>query len=380
MQHHTKKVMLIMLITVCVIFGGIFGFQAFKAHKMQQAMMAMAMPPITVTAMQVKYQDWQPQAKAAGSVRAVRGVDVTTEIAGLVRSIVFKPGADVQEGELLVQLNIDSDVAQLHSLQAAAELAQTVYNRDKAQFAIKAISKATLDADAAALKSAEAQVTEQMANIAKKTIRAPFAGRLGISYVNPGQYVNPGDKIVTLQTLDPIYVDFSLPQQALAQLAPGQKVVISSDTYPEQQFNGKITTVDPKVDVATRNVQIEATLENAKHLLLPGMFVQVNARTGIAERYLTLPQTAVNFNPYGEIVFIIHESGKDAYGKSKLTVAQSFVTIGKTRGDQVAILEGLKEGDQVVTSGGLKLKNGSVVVIDNKVLPADNPAPQLPEE
>ncbi len=380
MQRGITKVMLVMLIAVCILFGGIFGFQAFKAHKMQQAMMSMAMPPVTVSAMKAAYQDWQSQAKAVGSVDAVQGVDVTTELAGMVRSIAVKPGVDVKQGELLVQLNIDTDVAQLHSLEATAELAGTVYKRDKAQFAITAVSKAVLDSDAASLKSAIAQVVEQQATIAKKTIRAPFSGRTGIQYVNEGQYINPGDKIVTLQTLDPIYVDFAMPQQVLAKLAVGQPVTITSDSYPGQIFMGKITTIDPKVDPTTRNVQVEVTLPNPRQQLLPGMFTQVTVNTGQPQRYLTLPQTAISFNPYGEIVFLIKESGKDQHGNPQYVVSQSFVTVGETRGDQVAVLSGLKEGDYVVTSGGIKLKNGSAVVVNNAVVPANNPAPIVPEE
>jgi membrane fusion protein (multidrug efflux system) len=330
-----------------------------------------------VTATKVDYQEWQPHMKAVGSLRAVQGVDVSSEVDGLVHKIHFTPGANVKEGDLLVELTSDADVAQLHALEAQSELAQTVYNRDKAQFDIKAISKATLDSDAANLKNFQAQVASQAATVAKKNITAPFTGRLGVAAVNPGQYLNAGDKIVTLQALDPIYADFSLPQQALAKVAVDQSVTLHSDTYPDETFTGKITTIDPKVDSATRNVQVEATLTNAKQLLLPGMFATVLIDTGKAERYLTLPQTAITYNPYGDLVYIISADDKD---KSKLAVKQSFVTLGETRGNQVAVLKGLAAGDQVVTSGGLKLQNGSQVVINNKVEPNDEAEPEVEEE
>ncbi len=330
----------------------------------------------TVTTTTADFQSWQPQLNAVGSLRAVRGVDMTTEIAGVVRSLHFKSGDNIQEGQLLVQLNADSDVAQLRALEAAAELAATVYQRDQAQYAVQAISKATLDSAAADLKSKKAQVDQQAALVAKKAIRAPFAGWLGISTVNPGQYMNPGDKIVTLQSIDPIYVDFSLPQQQLSRITIGQKVTAVTDTYPGQIFTGKTNAIDPKVDSNTRNVQIEAVVGNPKRELLPGMFASVNIDAGGVQRYLTLPQTAVSFNPYGATVYIVQETGKSADGKPILTAKQSFVNTGATRGDQVAILSGVKAGDIVVTSGQLKLKNGAEIIINNKVQPSNDPAPK----
>ncbi|HLQ25594.1 MAG TPA: efflux RND transporter periplasmic adaptor subunit [Acidiferrobacterales bacterium] len=371
----TKR-MVIMLLIVGLLFGGIFGFQIFKAQKIKKFMAANKAPPATVTTTTADFQSWQPQLNAVGSLRAVRGVDMTTEIAGVVRSLHFKSGDNIQEGQLLVQLNADSDVAQLRALEAAAELAATVYQRDQAQYAVQAISKATLDSAAADLKSKKAQVDQQAALVAKKAIRAPFAGWLGISTVNPGQYMNPGDKIVTLQSIDPIYVDFSLPQQQLSRITIGQKVTAVTDTYPGQIFTGKTNAIDPKVDSNTRNVQIEAVVGNPKRELLPGMFASVNIDAGGVQRYLTLPQTAVSFNPYGATVYIVQETGKSADGKPILTAKQSFVNTGATRGDQVAILSGVKAGDIVVTSGQLKLKNGAEIIINNKVQPSNDPAPK----
>jgi len=369
------KRLLIMLALAGVVFGGIFGFQAFKAHMIKQFMATNKAPPVTVSAIKAEFQPWQPQLSAVGSVRAVRGVDVTSEIAGLVRALHFKSGDRARAGQLLVQLNADADVAQLHALQAAAALARTTYERDQAQFAIQAVSKAQLDADDADLKSKQAQAAQQAAIVAKKAIHAPFAGRLGISLVNPGQYLNPGDKIVTLQELDPVYIDFNLPQQQLARIKLGQNVIASTDTWPGETFDGRITAIDPKVDAQTRNVQVEATERNPKHRLLPGMFATVKIDSGATERRLTLPQTAVTYNPYGDTVYLLEPGGKGADGKPGLVAKQAFVTLGATRGDQVAILKGVNEGDLVVTSGQLKLKNGSEVIVNNSVQPSNDAAP-----
>jgi membrane fusion protein (multidrug efflux system) len=373
----TKR-MLIMLMVVGILFGGIFAYKAFVSYEMKKSMSAYQAPPVTVSATEVKSLVWQPRLSAVGSLRAVRGVDVTSEIAGLVQKIYFKSGDEVQEGKLLLQLNADSDIALLHSLEAAAELANTVYERDRKQYQVQAVSKATLDADAADLKVKRAQVAQQAAIIEKKSIHAPFAGKLGISTVNPGQYINPGDKIVTLQSLNLIYLDFYLPQQHLSQLSMGRRVVAKTDSYPDRTFTGKISAVNPKVDTNTRNIQLEATIENPRHELLPGMYATVEVQAGGTKRYLTLPQTSVTYNPYGDTVFVVEKSGKGPEGKPVLTARQVFVTVGPTRGDQIAILKGLKEGETVVTSGQLKLKNGSRVIINNQIQPSNEAAPKPP--
>ncbi|HKT97101.1 MAG TPA: efflux RND transporter periplasmic adaptor subunit [Paraburkholderia sp.] len=374
------KRMIIMLICVCVLLGGLIGFNLFKAHMIKKFMASNAAPPATVTAAVVGFQTWQPQLAAVGSLRAMRGVDVTTEVAGLVREITFNSGQDVKAGQVLVRLNDDSDRALLASLKAAAELAQTVYTRDKAQYAIQAIAKAQLDADAADLKSKRAQVDQQAALVEKKTIRAPFAGRVGITTVNPGQYLNPGDAIVTLQAIDTIYADFYLPQQQLGQLQVGQAVVVDTNAFSNRTFDGTIRSINPRVDSTTRNVQIEASVDNRERKLLPGMYANVKIEAGSVQRYLTLPQTAITYNPYGATVFVVKPgTRKDAHGHTMPVAQQVFVTPGPTRGDQVAILKGISEGTQVVTSGQLKLKNGTSLVIDNRVLPADNPNP-MPQE
>lgn len=369
-----------MLISVSVLFILIFGYQYFKHLFVRHAMLKNAVPVVTVSAMRIPYSWWQPMIMTYGSMRAVNGVYVTTELAGLVRTVYLKPGSEVKEGDVLVQLNADSDVALLHSLEAQEKLAEIVYHRDSAQFAVKAISKAVLDTDEQNLKNLTAQVAQQEAIVAKKTLKAPFSGRLGVSTVNVGQYLNPGDQVVTLQALDPLYADFFIPQQKLAQLHVGSIVNIKTDTYPDKTFSGKVTTINPIVDVKTRNVQIEATIANPHAELYSGMFVSAEVLTSPMKQYLTLPQSAISFNPYGEIAYIVQQKGKDKNGKPQLSVLQTFVTTGKKRGDQITILKGLKEGEMVVTSGQLKLKNGSLVVINNSVVPNNNPVPVAIDE
>jgi len=365
------------LIVVVAVVGGLLallvGGHLFIGHMINQAMAKGSAPPQTVTATVVKYSDWQPEITAVGSVRAVRGVDITTEVTGLVRSVDFRSGEDAKRGQVLVRLNSDADVATLHSLEAAADLAATVYARDKMQFEAQAISQAQLDADAADLKNRRAQAAAQAALVEKKILRAPFDGRLGITTVNPGQYLNTGDKVVTLQELDPVYVDFRLPQEQLAQVRPGLEVRVTLDAFPGESFTGKINAVDPLVDSSSRNFQAEATVPNPARKVLPGMFVRVTVLSGAQQHYLTLPQTSITYNPYGSTVFLVQKNAQGAR-----TAQQTFVTTGATRGDQVAVLSGLKEGDEVVTSGQLKLKNGTPLDISTLAQPADapNPTPQ----
>ena len=375
----TKR-MVIMLAVVGLLFGGIFGYKAFTGIMMKKYMSAGGIPPVTVSTIHATNEAWQPQFKAVGSLRAVRGVDLASEISGLVRSVHFKSGDEVKAGQLLVQLNADPDIAQLHALEAEADLAEITYERDKKQIEAQAISQSTLDSASADLKSKQAQVTQQAAVVAKKTISAPFAGRLGISSVNPGQYVNSGEKIVTLQSLDSIFIDFSLPQQELSRVSRGQTAVVFIDAYPGKTFTGKITAINPKVDPDSRNVQVEAVIANPGRELLPGMYATLEVLYGAAQHYLTLPRTAVTFNPYGETVYLVEEKGTDKAGKKTLTVRQTFVTLGPARGDQVAVLSGVKEGDQVVTSGQLKIKNNSAVIINNQVQPLNDAAPKPVEQ
>jgi len=368
------KRMIIMLIVVGVIFGGIFGYKGFQSSMMNKSLAAGTVPVVTVSATKAVMEEWQTQISAVGSLRAVHGVEVTTEVAGLVQSVNFKSGDSVRAGEVLVQLNADADIAKLHTLTASRDLAQSVYERNKKQFLAEAVSQASLDADEADLKVKQAEVAQQQAQVEKKTIRAPFAGHLGISPVNPGQYLNPGDIIVTLQALDSIYVDFYLPQQELSRVATGQTIVVSLDAVPDREFIGRISAISPKVNTQTRNVQIEAIIANPQHKLLPGMYATLDVQAGAANRYLTIPRTAVTFNSYGETVYMV-ENIAGADGISSKVAKQIFVTVGSSRGDQVAILKGIEEGNTIVTSGQLKLKNGSHVTIDNTVQPLNDPFP-----
>jgi membrane fusion protein (multidrug efflux system) len=370
------KRMIIMLVMAGLLFGGIFGYQAYMNRMIEKSMSAYQAPPVTVSTIKAEAQPWQPEINAVGSLRAARGVDVTTEVSGLVKTVYFKSGDAVKSGDILVQLNADADIAQLRALEAEAELARTTYDRDKKQLEVRAVSQATLDMDAADMKSKQADVKKQEAIVEKKTIHAPFSGKLGISTINVGQYMNPGDKIVTLQSLDPLFGDFFVPQQDLSRISLTQKVIASTDAYPGRTFDGMITAINPKVDSETRNVQVEASLPNPGHKLLPGMFVSVKVESGGIQHYITLPKTSVTFNPYGDTVYVVKETGKGPEGKPVLTATQTFVTTGDTRGDQIAVLEGLKTGDTVVTSGQLKLKSGSRVVINNEVQPGNDPSPE----
>ncbi|PWY56999.1 efflux transporter periplasmic adaptor subunit [Legionella qingyii] len=376
-----KKQMIIMLVSVGVLFGLIFGWKAFFHYMRNQFFLQMKSPPVTVSTMKVEPSSWQPTLKAVGSIRARLGVNVTTELAGMVQTIYFTPGTAVKEGTVLVQLNAGAELGLLHSLQAQVELAKITYKRDKAQYMVHAVSKQTLDADEWNLKNLQAQVAQQAATAEKKTIRAPFSGQLGINNINPGQYLNVGDAVTTLQSLDPIYVDFYLPQQVLAKLELGQTVHVVTDTFPDEIFQGKITTIEPIVDSTNRNVRVEATLPNPDFKLKPGMFTRVEVVTGAKQNYLTLPQSAISFNPYGDIVYLVKDSGqKDKNNQPILVVKQIFVTVGETRGDQIAILKGLQAGDIVVTSGQLKLKNGSQIIINNKIQPSNEASPEIVEK
>lgn len=396
-------ILALIVVVLVVVVGGI---KAWSVYSMIQGFKAMGVPKEAVSTYKVSYQQWRPTLNVIGSLRAVQGADLSPELAGIVDEIDFKSGDDVKAGTVLVRLRAADDVARLDALRASAELAQTIHDRDKAQLDAHAISQAALDSSDANLKTARAQLAEQQALVAKKVIRAPFSGHLGIRAVDPGQYVAPGTKLVTLQQLDPIHVEFTVPQQQLAQIAVGQAVRVHNDTYAGKEFSGEITAIDPKVDPDTRNVSVQATLKNPKHELLPGMFADVVIDTGEPQRYLTVPQTAISFNPYGETVFVVTTAAKfkaaaeakaraagekpdEEPGKSagepepegdQLVSQQAFVTVGPTRGDQIAILKGVQEGDVIVTSGQIKLKNGAAIEINNDVQPLNDPDPKPTEE
>jgi membrane fusion protein (multidrug efflux system) len=372
--------MVLMLILVALVLGGVFGFGTFRNIMMHRFMSSMGVPPQTVSTMKAEISEWQPQLRAVGGVRAVRGADLSPQVAGTVSALHFESGAEVKEGALLVELMAADDIARLNALKASAALARITYNRDLQQLKAQAVSKQTVDADEQNLKNAEAQVAQQEALVAYKSIRAPFAGRLGIRQVDLGQYLSPGTVVVTLQSLDPIYFDFFMPQQALDVLEAGLPVSVETDTYPGVTFDGKVTAINPKVDSDTRNVQVRASLGNPDRKLLPGMYANVTLRFGTPQPYVTLPQTAISYNPYGNLVYVVTNQGNDPSGKPKLVATQKFVTLGETRGDQIAILTGVSDGEEVVTNGLNKLRNGIPVVVNNTVQPSNDPAPNPPNE
>lgn len=378
-KRNMKKPMIIMLICLIIFFGLIVAFKQFIFFQEKKISKKFENPIVFVSATTAKMSKWSNEINVVGSTRTVMGVNVTTELSGMIQQIDFRPGADVKKNDVLVELDIAPDVAKLHQLQAQAQLAQITYERDKKQYAFGAVSKEQLDTDEANRDSAAASVQEQQATIDKKIIRAPFSGRLGISLVNPGQFINSGTAIVSLETLNPIYVDFYIPQQEIASLAVGQTVNVTTDRLPGKVFTGKITTINPVVDSDIRNVEVEATLPNPNDILLPGMFTNVKFNVGQEQQFITLPQLAVTFNPYGALVYLLEKTNQTQDGKIVWKATQQFVTTGDTRGNQIAIIDGIKPGDMVVTSGQLKLKNGSLVVVNNDIAPSDDPNPKVAE-
>jgi membrane fusion protein (multidrug efflux system) len=373
------KPLIIVILIAAVVLGGIFGWQTFIGSMIKKGMLAGAAAPQTVSTARAVKTQWQAQVLAVGTLRAVRGADLSAQASGVVDDIEFDSGNDVPAGKLLLRLKPNDDFAKLEQLQASAELAAQTYKRDQEQFAAQAVSQATLDTDVSTLKSAQAQVAAQRALIEEKVVKAPFAGRLGIRQVDLGQYLGAGTSIVTLQALDPILIDFYVPQQALKRLKVGQTAAATVDTYPGESFPGVVESINSKVDTASRNVQVRASFRNADRRLLPGMFAGVVVDAGEATSQLTLPQTAISYNPYGDIVFLL-EHGVGPDGKPVITVKQRFVRVGAKRGDQAAIESGISEGDEVVSAGQMKLRNGSAVVVNNAVRPADDPQPNPPNE
>ena len=371
--------MTIMLLIVGLVLGSIYAFKNFQSTMIKKYMGQMGKQPQTVSTIVAEYQMWDSKIEAIGSLRAVRGVDISTEVAGVVTALYFNSGDQVSEGTLLLKLRADDEIAVLASLKADADLAELTYNRDLSQLKQKAIAQSTVDLDKANLDKTQALIAQQEAIIAKKFIRAPFAGRLGISAIDLGEYLSPGAPIVTLQALDPIYFDFYLPQEYLSRIKINQKVSLATDLYPEQSYVGKIWAINSKVDAASRNVQIRAVVDNNEMELLPGMYGIINIDMGTKNKYITLPQTAITYNPYGNTVFIAKSNGKDEQGNTQYIAEQKFVTLGPTRGDQVAILSGIESGEIVVTAGQMKLQNGVLLSINNSILPHNDPNPKPKE-
>jgi len=373
----TGRRMVFMLLAVGLFLGLIVAFNLFKGVMIQRALTGKGEPVQTVSVVPARLEDWQPSLDAVGTVRAVRGADLAFEVSGVVAQVPAKAGSQVQLGQPLASLDDSTDLAQLRQLQAVADLAEVTFRRTQSQLAAHTVSQADLDNAEGDLKAKRAGAQAQGALVAKKHLTAPFAGQVGIVATSPGSYLNPGAVVVTLQQLDTVYVDFYLPQKDAGQLRQGQVVALAVDAFPGRSFKGKVTAVNPRVDSSTRNIQVEATFSNPGHSLLPGMFTRVSMDVGAKQPFLTLPQTAITYNPYGALVFLA-KAGTDAKGQPTLAAQQVFVTTGATRGDQVAVLKGLTAGAQVVSSGGLKLRNGTPLLIDNRVQPANdaNPAPQ----
>ena len=370
------KRMVIMLVLTGVVLGGVFGFQLFKASMIQKVMASLANPPQTVSTTVATAQDWRSTLEAVGSVRAVNGANLSAEVPGIVSALHFESGADVKAGDLLLELEASDDIAHLNALKATADLQRIVFERDSRLLKNQAIAQQQVDTDKSNLLSAESLADQQQALVDYKSVKAPFSGRLGIRQVDLGQYLPAGTPIVTLQQLDPIYVDFYVPQQALASIRKGQPVTAKVDTFPNRSFKGEVSSINAQVDTATRTVQIRASVENKDFLLLPGMFATVDIETAAPQHYVTLPQTAIAYNSYGDIAYLVDDKGKDANGQPQLVARQAFVTTGPTRGDQVAILDGVKAGETVVTAGQLKLRNGTPVHVDNAVQPANDSNPR----
>ena len=371
-----KKRMFFTLLGLLIVFGGVFGYKAFVAYKTEQYFANQPVPAQTVSATEAVTDTWQPRITATGSLSAAQGVDITTEIEGRVTAIEVEDGARVEQGTVLVQLDAAGLAAELRGARAEARLAELELERQRRLREQNVTSEADVDRAASQLEQMRARVDGIQAQLDRKTIEAPFTGRLGILQVDVGQYVDAGQEVVTLQTLDPINVDFAVPQQRLAQLREGQPVAVEVDGIDNNPFHGQIKAISPKVDQATRNVSVRARMSNPDGALRPGMFVNAAVQLPEQENVITLPQTAITYNPYGNSVFLVRETQSDS-GEEILTVERTFVRTGSTRGDQVQILSGIEPGQTVVTSGQLKLRNGSKVTIDNTPEPTNNPSPEL---
>lgn len=366
-----------MIGAILLVVGAIAFWKYYTIRTLIAKMSAQKPAPTAVSSIKATEAVWQERRHSVGSLAAVQGVTVSNELAGMVQRIAFESGTLVKQGDLLVQLDVTNDEAQQRGLEAQATLARLGLERARDLRHSSVNTQADLDAAEAQHQQAQAAVDTLKANIAKKAITAPFAGQLGLRQVNLGQYLAAGTAIVTLQAMDPIYVNFSVPQQVVVDLEPKQSVQVSIDAYPEEVFEGAINAINAKVDDATRNLAVQATLGNANGKLKPGMFGSVDVLLPRQNKLITLPQSAIVYNPYGNAVYVVEKS-KEAADAGALIARQRFVQLGETRGDQVAVLKGVQVGDEIVTSGQLKLRNGAAVAINNSVLPENNPAPTPP--
>ncbi len=355
----TKR-MLLVLLALGLVLGAIFGWKSWQEHQMA-ALARMPPPPATVAAAEVQVESWQPYLQAVGSLVATQGILVTTEVAGKVSEIRFESGQQVEAGTLLLQLDDSIDRAELEGIVAERRLAELQFKRREELVEKKTISRSDYDEAQLRLENARAQLDTKQAQIAKKRITAPFSGLLGIRQVDLGEYLQPGAAIVPLQALDPLYVDYSLPERHLGLISVGQTVQIEVQAYAGETFTGRISALNPGIDPGTRSLRIRATLENPQSRLRPGMFAEV--RTILPQRpaVLTLPQTAITYNPYGDSVFVIEDS------ETGTTVQRRQVETGGVRNGRVEIAQGLQAGERVVIAGQVKLRNGQAVVIDNSI-------------
>ena len=369
-----RRMIVMLTVTGLLLTGlGFVKFQQIQTAIAQGA--AFQPPPEAVTTIVTQEEQWPATLRAIGTMAAVQGVTVSADLAGTVDRILFDSGQAVREGAVLAVLDTRQEKAQLAAIEAQRELARLTFERMEGLLNERVISRAEFDRATADYRQSEAQLAEVRAVIERKTIRAPFSGVLGIRQVNLGQYLAGGDALVTLQSINPIYVNFGVPQQTVGQIPVGRAVRVTTSDVAAAEWNGRVTAIDSLVDEATRNIQVQATLANPNGRLRPGMFVQTEVVLGASQPVLTLPASAISYAPYGDSVFVVAElKGED--GKPYRGVRQQFVKLGPARGDQVAVLGGLKPGDEVVTSGVFKLRNGAAVQINNAVRPANSPAPR----
>lgn len=360
---------------VLTLFLVLANVKAFQFRKM--AASPMTMPATTVTSAAVKEEDWAPILSSIGSLSAVQGAVVAAELGGVVSKIGFENGSTAKKGDMLVQLDTSAEEAQLRTAEADVELARADLQRARDLAARKVISKAEEDAAESKFNRLQAIVDQMRSNIRKKTVFAPFDGQLGIRQVNVGQSIDARQPVVALTSLDPIYVDFALPQQELSKLSQGLEVSVHTDAFPGREFKGNLTAINSMVDSATRNVPLQATLENPDHILRPGMFGKVQVELPQKHKSLVIPGSAISYAPFGDSVFVIEKKKDEKTGKETETIRQQFVRVGESRGDLVAITDGLKPGQTVVSTGVFKLRNGMAVTINNELAPKPqvNPTP-----
>jgi membrane fusion protein, multidrug efflux system len=372
------KRMFFMLAVVIVVVAGL-GF--FKYRQIQTAIAmgsSFAPPPSAVTTVVAKTENWPSSLDVIGTTAAIQGVTVSADLPGTVSRINFESGQSVHAGDVLVELDTREERAQLAAAESDRDLAKINYERDQQLVKEGVVARMQSDNSSAQQKSTEAKVGEIKATIQRKTIRAPFSGILGIRQINLGQYLAAGAAIVSLQALDPIYVNFGVPQQQSPLVKTGRILELTSDDVPGVKFNGRVTAIDSVVNEATRNLQVQATLPNPGGRLRPGMFVQVQLGLGSSQNVVPLPASAINYAPYGDSVFVVTDL-KDPKGKTYLGVRQQFVKVQGSRGDQVGVISGINPGEEVVSSGVFKLRNGAAVQVNNKVQPPNNPKPN-PED